>query len=174
MKILPPWVVTEVRRTAQTFIEYGLRKGLSGRQIERMLREANMGYRSSEIFRDIRWWKELIEKGSRMKYMPRWGVPSRAWYMESPFALGARFMTRVRVDLYNPLTGQEKSRFPWVAHTHMEAGVEVPDTELTKTRAEIEEAAIRSVTSPEGTRPESEEWEVVGVRPLYGLYNPYW
>jgi len=139
-----------------------------------MLRASNLGYRTSEVYRDIRWWKEMIERGSRMKYMPRSAIPSREWYMPSKYALGARWMTRVRVDLRNVLTGEEKARFPWVAHTHMEAGVEVPDTELTKTRAEIEEAAVKSVTSPEGSRPLSEEWEVVGVRPLYGLYNPYW
>ena len=174
MSILPEWVTGAIRRTAQTFIEYGLRRGLSGREITDILRSAGLGYRTSEIYRDIRWWRELIESGSPMKYISRRAVPSMRWYMESPHALGARYMTRVRVDLVNKLTGETKSRYPWVKHTHMEAGVEVPDTALTKTRAEIEEAAIRAVKSPEGTRPESEEWEVVGARPLYGLYNPYW
>jgi len=174
MSILPEWVTGAIRRTAQTFIEHGVRAGLSGRQITEVLRSAGLGYRTSEIYRDIRGWRELIESGSPMKYIARSAIPSARWYMESPFALGARYMTRVRVDLVNKLTGEVKSRYPWVYHTHMEAGVEVPDTALTKTRAEIEEAAIRGVTSPEGTRPESEEWEVVGARPLYGLYNPFW
>ena len=139
-----------------------------------MLRSAGLGYRSSEVFRDIRYWREMIEKGSPMKYITRTAVPSPRWYVESKFALGARYMTRVRVDLVNRLTGETKSRYPWVYHTHMEAGVEVADTALTKTRAEIEESAIRAVTSPEGYQPESEEWEVVGARPLYGLHNPFW
>ena len=174
MKILPPWVTGSKRRSAQTFIEWALRGGHSGNWIVRALRASNLGYRTSEIYRDIRYWKEMIERGSRMKYMPRFAVPSAEWYMPSKYALGARWMTRVRVDLRNVLTGEEKARYPWVAHTHMEAGVEVPDTALTKTRAEIEEAAIRAVKESGYPRAESEEWEVVGVRPLYGLYNPYW
>jgi len=174
MSILPEWVTGAIRRTAQTFIEHGVRSGLSGRQITEVLRSAGLGYRTSEIYRDIRWWRELIESGSPMKYIARSAIPSTRWYMESPFALGARFMTRVRVDLVNKLTGEVKSRYPWVYHTHMEAGVEVPDTALTKTRAEIEEAAIGAVKGPEATAAEPEEYEVVRAVPLYGLHNPWW
>ena len=174
MSILPEWITGNIRRMAQTFIERGARAGLEPFRIIETLRSEGLTYRTADMYRDIRYWRELAERGSPMKYITRSAVPSMRWYMENPKALGARFMTRVRIDLVNTITGETKSRFPWVYHTHMEAGVETPDTALTKTRAEIEEAAVRAVMSPEGTRPESEEWQVVRTMPMYGFYNPYW
>jgi len=174
MGILPEWITGNVRRLAQTFIEQGARAGLEPFQIIETLRREGFTYRTADMYRDIRYWKEVVERGSPMKYIRRSAVPSERWYMTNPSALGARYITRVRVDLVNRITGERKARFPWVRHTHMEAGVEVPDTALTKTRAEIEESAVRAVTSPDYAGSETEEWEVERVIPLYGYYNPYW
>jgi len=87
---------------------------------------------------------------------------------------GARFATRYRIGLRSVITGGMKYRYPWVLHTHYEAGVEVPDTELTKTRRELDEAAVGAVKGPAATAAESEQYEVVEVTPLYGLYNPWY
>ena len=115
-----------------------------------------------------------MQRGTGLSELLPHETPSLSQYLRTSKLFGAKFATRYRVGLRSVITGGMKYRYPWVMHTHYEAGVEVPDTALTKTRQELDEAAFGAVKGPAATAAESEQYEVVEVTPLYGLHNPWY
>lgn len=162
MAVLPPWITGPTRRIAQAFIEAGIRRGLSGREILQTLRRSGLGYRTQEFYRDYRWWREVIEKGSGMKYLPRDRTIPSHWYLETIADWGSRFATRYELRWRHPETGEETTSDIWIHH-------DVP-----LSRAELEEALLPATLEASPPRPEKEGYELVSAVPKYGVRSlPY-
>lgn len=159
MPILPPWIEEPARKLAQSFIESGLRRGLSGRDILEALREAGLGYRTQEFYRDVRWWQNIIESGSPMKYIAKELKIPTHWYLPTPADWGARYVTRYLIEVFNRLTGETETRPVWVKH----------DEPLS--RRELEEIIEESQGPPGVEKYFPEPFEVRPLYPLYGLQS---
>ena len=155
--ILPPWIRGATRRLAQSFIEAGVRRGYSGAQIIRQLREAGLSYRRQEMYRDIRWWRDVVDRGSGMKYLRRDITIPEHWYLETPADWGARYATRYELRWRHPETGEETTSDIWVHH------------DIPLSRAEIEEDLLPDVLAGSPPKPEEQGFELVSAVPKYGV-----
>jgi len=160
MPILPPWITEPTRKLAQSFIESGLRRGLSGAEILRALREAGLGYRTVEFYRDVRYWRDIIEHGSPMKYIAKTLKIPEHWYLQTSADWGAKYVTRYLIRVFDPETGRTTERPVWVKH----------DEPLS--RRELEEI-IEEQHGPPGAKMYFPPTQTVEpLYPLYGLTNP--
>jgi hypothetical protein len=168
MPLYPPSVGGLVRNLAQKYIQSGLRRGLSANSIQTTLQRAGLGYRRQTLLSDVKYWKEAFEKGDYLKYVNRALRPSTRLYMQTAWQTKARYETVVEFRLKDRFTGETIERRVTVAHTHLEAGVEVADREQNLTRAEIEEAAEEMV----GGYGLEDRFDVESIVPVIGWYNP--
>ena len=168
MPLFPPWVVSPTRVLAQSFILSGIRRGLSANRIQNALQLKDLGYRRANILKDVSYWKDALDKGSKIKYTWRDERVADHLYVQTRWQMSARYETVTRVRYQDRITGETHEDYVTVAHTHLEDGIERPDLIQGKTRADIEDAAARSVedSSPGG------DVEVTEVTPMMGFFNP--
>lgn len=168
MPLFPLWAVGPTRVMAQSFILSGIRRGLSANRIQDALQLKDLGYRRTEILKDVRYWKDALEAGSKIKYTWLNEVVNPNLYAETRWRMGARYETVCRVRYKDRITGESHEDYVTVTHTHLEDGIEKPDLYQSKTRGDIDAAAREAVesTSPGG------ESEVTGVTPMIGFFNP--
>jgi len=126
------------------FLIKGLQEGKSGLQILKELRELGLGYRTQDFYNDLRIVKGEILKWETMKFVKRDAVISESLYTPSERAK-TPFVTKVRVEIENVLTGERKEIYVSVTH----------DTPLK--RRDIEEMAKYMISV---NIPEYEKWDV--------------
>lgn len=168
MPMFPVWAVSPTRVMAQSFILSGVRRGLSANRIQQALQLKGLGFRRADTLKDVRYWSEAMERGAKIKYTWRPEAPSSDLYMETRWRMGARYETEVRVRYTDRITGEKHEEFVTVKHEHLEDGVSKPDLTQSKTRAEIEEAAIDTIPGYRG----GEDAKDIEVTIMMGFYNP--
>lgn len=168
MPFFPPALMALARRQAQKYILSGLRRGLSGNEIQGILQTKDLGYRRQVIQSDVRYWKEALSRGDYLKYTTMAAKPTTRLYMQTGWQTKGRFETIVEVKYRNTLTGEMLSQDVTVVHTRLEAGVEVPALTQDMTRGEIGRAAESMVETGSPGGP----IEIISSMPVLGFYNP--
>jgi len=168
MAYFPPGALALARRQAQKYILSGLRRGLSGNDIQDILQTKDLGYRRQVMQGDVRYWKSALEKGDRLKYTTMAAKPGQGLYMQTGWQTKGRFETIVEVKYRNTLTGEVMQQDVTVVHTTIDAGVEVPALTQDMTRGEIGRAAEGMVETGSPGGPV----EIISSMPILGFYNP--
>lgn len=135
--------ITGLSRAGQRvyhFLIEGLKQGLSGTEIMKILREHGLGYRLTDFYNDLRILRGEMMRWDTMKYVPREKVITERLYTPTTTPLPSRFSTVMRVEYINLETGEEGETYITLHH----------DTPLK--RLELEEMAAKAVLE------ESEEY----------------
>ncbi|GAG76949.1 unnamed protein product, partial [marine sediment metagenome] len=166
--VFPPGAVALVRRQAQKYILSGLRRGLSGNEIQNILQTKALGYRRQAIQSDVRYWQAGLQKADHLKFVNYNARPSNRLYMQTGWQTKGRYETVVEVKYRNRLTGEVTSQDVTVVHTHTIDGEERPALTQDMTRGEIETAAESMVQTGSPGGPV----EIVSSKSIFGFYNP--
>jgi len=153
---------------SQSFILSGIRRGLSANSIQDALQLKDLGYRRTEVLKDVRYWKDALEQGSKIKYTWSGETVNPNLYAETRWRMSARYETVTRVRYRDRISGESYEDYVTVTHTHLEDGLEKPDLYQSKTRDDIEAAARSSISGYRGV----EDMEVLEVTPMIGFFNP--
>jgi len=164
----PPGVLGLVRRQSQKYILSGLRRGLSGNEIQDILQAKDLGYRRQVMQSDVRYWRDAISKGDRLKFVRHDFKPTQRLYMQTGWQTKGRFETIVEVKYRNTLTGEIIEQDVTVVHTRLEAGQEVPALTQDMTNGEIDRAAESMVETGSPGGPV----EILSSMKVLGFYNP--
>ncbi len=120
------------------FLMRGVREGLSGRRLLKMLRKYGLGYRTQNFYRDYKIVKEKVSLWDNMKYIRRDSIISERWYAGAFTPLQANYLTTVRIHAFDFNTQSWVVRDVTVAH----------DVLLRREDLEREAAKIAVGTSP--------------------------
>jgi hypothetical protein len=153
---------------AQSFILSGVRRGLSANRIQDALQLKDLGYRRTEILKDVRYWKGALEQGSKIKYTWTGETVDPNLYTETRWRMSARYETVCRVRYTDRITGEEHEDYVTVKHEHLEDGLVKSDLYQSKTRGDIEEAARDAIPHYRG----GEDAKNIEVTPMIGFFNP--
>jgi len=159
MRILPPWVTDWRRRTAQSLIESGVRRGLSGRRILEGLRQRGLGYRTQEFYRDYRWWREVAERGVGMKYLPRDRTIPEHMMIDTIAPWRHEYNVLYELRYLDPQTGRIEKEYLWV-------GTDEPPT-----RSVLEDVELPRLLGDSPPESEKVGRELVSYVPLYGVHS---
>jgi len=168
MPLFPTWAVGPTRVLSQSFILSGVRRGLSANRIQDALQLKDLGYRRTDILKDVRYWKDALETGSKIKYTWHNEVVNPNLYTETRWRMGARYETVCRVRYNDRVTGESYEEYVTVKHEHLEDGLRKSDLYQSKTRGEIEEIAADSLPGYRG----GEGATNVEVTTMMGFFNP--
>ena len=157
-----------VRRQAQKFIVSGLRRGLSGNQIQADLQSKTLGYRRQDLQADVRYWKDGLARSDFIKFVNYGARPSVDLYIQTGWQTKGRFETVVEVKYRDRLTGEVGTQDVTVVHTTGFGADERPSFSQEMTRGEIEQAAKEMVETGSPGGPV----EIISSKSVIGFFNP--
>lgn len=161
-------LMTTARRIAQSYIQSGIKRGLSGGQIIGALQKGGWWYKATDFGKDFSFWQDAFQKTLNIRYTNLQALMNPKHYIPTQWHMSARWETLFEVRTRNYATGETSERFVTIAHTHEEAGAELSDRELIRTRAELED----EVASMYGAYELEDVEEVTGILPIMGFFNP--
>ena len=165
----PSWRVMSVpRRLAQTWIPRMIQFGYSANRGLKALKEHMIGYRRTTFLSDWREWQKAITNSKAIRYTANDRKISLSRYIHAAWRKKGVIETIMRVDAVDPLTGQLGSKYVTITHTHLEHGMEVPDTEQVYTAGDLKDMALSRFTG----YGEFTDWEVKSIVPEMGYFNP--
>lgn len=94
----------------------GVKEGLSGTEIMRILREQGLGYRLADFYNDLRLIKGETLKHETMKYVRRDYIISERLYTPSPHTGKFKFITNYRIDYIDLITGEKGTMYTSIGH----------------------------------------------------------
>jgi hypothetical protein len=146
--------LSEKGRQLYSFILKGLQEGKSGAEILRELRELGEGYRIQDFYNDLRIIKGEMPRWDTLKYVRRDRVISEDLYSPADLKIDRRFLTRIYIEIENPLTGERKSVVVGIGHDTPMRRKDLEDLALDKVIPHIEEY---------------EQWSAYKVRKIYPI-----
>jgi len=88
------------------FLEKGIKQGLSFNQIINKAREAGIGYRRSDMLKDLRTISKAMEKFDWIKRRPKHLPVTEDVAVKTKTPTPRKFMATFKVTLFNPETGE--------------------------------------------------------------------
>lgn len=156
-----PW--SWARRMAQGWVTGGTALGWSGREIISFLREVGLGYRTQDVYEDIRRITDRTKWEYQVTRLGPTSVVPRSWMSEEPeevWHVGVPYKAVGYVELYNVGTGEFKRTY---------ASIGLPRE---MTQQEIYSYVMYDVPWASCRLPhEVLDWETIGMSHLEGA--PY-
>lgn len=102
------------RKLAQPFIRGGVERGLSTRQIQRVLRNQGLTYRRTNFLADIRTYRHARRVRPTLQAVRKDLYPSENLYSSPRAYMRANYRYNTRVEFRHRVTGERRSMYRWV------------------------------------------------------------
>ena len=156
---------TTVRRFAQQYIWSGVRKGLNPYKIVKGLKNANLSYRNQWMYRDVKFWKSVIDKmKSNMELDPNTVITEKDT-LPYVFHSNYKYLAHFNVMYDDPLTGEAINREVTFPLGYYEGDEFVGLDHLEHTPAEMWEMGLGYNNKAMGSNPipDHADWKYMGV-----------